>query len=37
MSLWPSFNIETIMTAIMSPGTSYHNTTVWYKSNPSLE
>lgn len=30
MSQWPTFNIATIMTAIMVPGTSYHNTTVWY-------
>ena len=35
MSIWPTFNIATIMTAIMVPGTGYHNTTVWYGYNPS--
>ena len=34
MSIWPSFNIATIMTAIMIPATGYHNTTVWYGHNP---
>lgn len=34
MSIWPSFNIATIMTAIMIPATGYHNTTVWYGQNP---
>jgi hypothetical protein len=35
MTVWPTFNIATIMTAIMVPATGYHNTTVWYASNPS--
>lgn len=35
MTVWPTFNIATIMTAIMVPGTGYHNTTVWYAYNPS--
>ena len=30
MSVWPTFNIATIMTSIMVPATGYHNTTVWY-------
>jgi len=34
MFQWPTFNIATVMTAVMSPGTGYHNTTVWYGSNP---
>ncbi len=34
MSQWPTFNIATIMTAIMVPATGYRNTTVWYGSNP---
>ncbi len=35
MSVWPTFNIATIMTAVMVPATGYHNTTVWYAQNPS--
>lgn len=35
MTNWPTFNIATIMTAIMIPATGYHNTTVWYATNPS--
>jgi len=35
MSVWPTFNIATIMTSIMNPSTGYHNTTIWYASNPS--
>jgi len=35
MSVWPSFNIATIMTAIITPSTGYYNTTVWYADNPS--
>lgn len=34
MFKWPTFNIATIMTAIISPSASYHNTTVWYGYNP---
>ena len=34
MSQWPTFNIATIMTAIMIPASGYHNTTVWYGHNP---
>jgi hypothetical protein len=34
MTEWPTLNIGTIMTAIMTPATGYHNSTVWYKSNP---
>ena len=34
MSQYPSFNIETIMSAIMVPSTGYHNTTAWYGGNP---
>lgn len=30
MSHWPTFNIATLMTAVMVPATGYHNTTVWY-------
>ena len=36
MSHWPTFNIATIMTAIMVPATGYHNTTVWYGHNPNV-
>jgi hypothetical protein len=36
MSLWPTFNIATIMTAVMVPATGYHNTTVWYGHNPDI-
>ena len=35
MIVWPTFNIETIMTAIIVPSTGYYNTTIWYASNPS--
>ena len=35
MTEWPTFNIATIMTAIMIPANGYHNTTVWYSYNPS--
>jgi acid ceramidase/N-acylethanolamine-hydrolysing acid amidase len=34
MSLWPTFNIATIMTSIIVPSSGYHNTTVWYGQNP---
>lgn len=34
MFQWPTFNIATIMTAIMVPASGYHNTTVWYGHNP---
>lgn len=34
MSLWPTFNIATIMTAVIVPASGYHNTTVWYGQNP---
>ena len=37
MSQWPTFNIATIMTAVMIPAKSYHNTTVWYGHNPQVE
>ena len=37
MSVWPTFNIATIMTAVMVPATSYHNTTSWYGENPKCE
>jgi hypothetical protein len=30
MYKWPTFNIATIMTAIINSGVGYHNTTVWY-------
>jgi hypothetical protein len=33
---WPTFNIATIMTAVMIPVAGYHNTTVWYGSNPKI-
>lgn len=36
MAEWPTFNIATIMTAIMVPGNGYHNTTIWYGNNPSI-
>lgn len=36
MSVWPTFNIATIMTAVMIPKTGYHNTTVWYGQNPKV-
>ena len=35
LSIWPTWNIGTIMSTVMVPGTSYHNTTVWYAANPS--
>lgn len=34
MFTWPTFNIATIMTAIIIPKTGYHNTTCWYGVNP---
>lgn len=34
MSQWPTFNIATIMTALMVPANGYHNTTCWYGQNP---
>ena len=34
MSQYPTFNIETIMSAILVPSTGYHNTTAWYGANP---
>ena len=37
MFQWPTFNIATIMSAVMVPGTGYHNTTAWYGANPSGE
>lgn len=37
MFVWPTFNIATIMTAIMVPSTGYHNTTVWYGENPKAQ
>jgi len=30
MFKWPTFNIATIMSAIIVPSAAYHNTTVWY-------
>jgi len=36
MFQWPTFNIATVITAIMTPATGYHNTTVWYGNNPHL-
>jgi hypothetical protein len=36
MSVWPTFNIATIMTALMIPSSGYHNTTVWYGNNPKI-
>ena len=33
---WPTFNIATIMTAVMTPKDNYHNTTVWYGYNPKV-
>ncbi len=33
---YPTFNIETIMSAILVAGTGYHNTTAWYGDNPSF-
>ena len=35
LSIWPTWNIGTIMSTVMVPGTRYHNTTVWYGENPS--
>ena len=34
MFKWPTFNIASIMSAIMVPATGYHNTTAWYGDNP---
>lgn len=34
MSKWPTFNIASIMTSVMVASSGYHNTTVWYGSNP---
>lgn len=36
MFVWPTFNIATIMTAIMVVENGYHNTTVWYGENPKV-
>lgn len=35
MTEWPTMNIGTIMTTIMNTNNGHHNSTVWYKSNPS--
>jgi hypothetical protein len=35
MFVWPTLNIASIMSAIMVPGTGYHNVTAWYGQNPS--
>jgi hypothetical protein len=37
MFVWPTFNIASIMSAIMVAETGYHNTTAWYGANPSGE
>lgn len=37
MFVWPTFNIATIMTAIMVPAQSYHNVTIWYGQNPKTQ
>ena len=37
MTIWPTFNIATIMTAVMVPKTGFHNTSVWYSTNPTEE
>jgi hypothetical protein len=37
MFQYPTLNIETIMSAIMVPGSGYHNTTAWYGANPSFK
>jgi len=37
MDKWPTFNIATIMTAIINPAAGYHNTTVWYGYNPKIQ
>lgn len=29
MTKWPTFNIASLMTAIMVPAEGYHNTTIW--------
>jgi acid ceramidase/N-acylethanolamine-hydrolysing acid amidase len=34
MLIWPTFNIATIMTAVITPAAGYHNTTAWYGYNP---
>jgi len=34
MTEWPTMNIGTIMTSIMTPASGIHNSTVWYKANP---
>ena len=34
MFKWPTFNIASIMSAIIAPKSGYHNTTVWYGANP---
>ena len=36
MLQWPTMNIATIMTSIMVPGKSYHNTTALYGENPKV-
>lgn len=34
MSIWPTFNIGSVMSSIMVVADGYHNTTVWYGHNP---
>ena len=34
MAEWPTFNIATIVTAIMVAESGFHNTTIWYGENP---
>jgi len=34
MMQWPTFNIASILTAVITPKKGYHNSTVWYGFNP---
>lgn len=33
MTLWPTFNVATIITFSAIPGRNYHNVTAWYGVN----
>ena len=37
LTLYPNYMIATIITVSMSARKNYHNTTVWYGSNPKIE
>ncbi len=37
LSIWPTFNIGTILSTVMEPARGYHNSTIWYGQNPAIK